>query len=61
MMVEYMEQGVCGVCGSEHLEFRRIEKDVNVLVWYECPNCGWETIEVYEFTVKGVTEGEVDG
>ena len=60
MSVNYVEQGVCGNCGSDFLKLTRIDKDVNILAWYECLCCGYETIEVYEFTIKGVSKGDTD-
>ena len=59
--ISYMKQGVCAECGSELVKLTKIEKEANILVWYECANCGCEFIEVYTFEIKGVTVGGIDG
>ena len=53
-MVEFMEQGTCAQCGSLYVVQTAVEKDVNVLVWYRCRECGCEFVEMYEYSCKGV-------
>ena len=57
MSIEYMEQGVCAKCGSGNVNLFRIERDVSILLWFECADCGCEYIEMYEYIIKGIMPG----
>lgn len=50
----YGEQDICPKCGSENVRVQRIEKDVNILFWYECNECGTHFLDCFEFTCKGI-------
>ena len=52
--IKYGEQDVCAKCGSENVKITGIQKDVNILIWYICNECGAEFIDCFEFTAKGV-------
>ena len=60
MKLENMEQGVCPNCGSVNVKLKRIEKEVNIVIWYECQECECEFIEGYSFDVKGIVGGDAD-
>lgn len=49
-----MEPGCCPNCGSDNANVVRIDKGYNILVWYECRECGGEFIECYSMDSKGI-------
>lgn len=56
--ISYMEPGVCAECGSDRTTIVRMDKGYNVLLWYECNECGCEFIEAYDYSSKGVPAKE---
>ena len=52
-----MEPGCCPRCGSDNASIFRTDKDVNILVWYMCRECGTEFIECYSMDSKGIPTG----
>lgn len=52
-----MEPGYCPACDSGDARVFRVDKDVNILVWYECRDCGQIFVECYSMTSKGIPEG----
>lgn len=49
-----MEPGFCPRCECDVLDMMRVEKDVNILIWYECRGCGGTFIECYSLDSKGL-------
>lgn len=49
-----MEPGYCPHCDSDYTEVVRVDKDVNILVWYECCDCEGSFIECYSMASKGI-------
>lgn len=49
-----MEPGRCPKCDSDNANVVRIDKGYNILVWYECRECGVEFIECYSMDSKGI-------
>ena len=49
-----MEVGCCPHCDSDITDVVRIDKGVNILVWYQCRDCGGEFIECYSMDSKGI-------
>lgn len=53
-----MEPSCCAWCGSPATKLVRMERDVNILLWFECFDCGGEHIECYSMDSKGITPSE---